>query len=104
MLKWVYLSVMCAIGAVIVVMANLDWFYQPNLRVIRALMFVSMGVFGVVPGAHMLVHVGTKIVLPFSMYMAAMGVCYLAGATLYATRIPERYETQFLHSVSVGVF
>ena len=90
--KVVYASLMCSVAAVVVVFCNLEWFYQQKYRLVRALMFISMGCSGIIPGVHMLLEMGHGAVLiPFMWHMAAMGVAYLAGATLYATRIPERY-------------
>uniref|UniRef100_A0A7N1A124 Uncharacterized protein n=1 Tax=Kalanchoe fedtschenkoi TaxID=63787 RepID=A0A7N1A124_KALFE len=66
---------------------------SPKYRLFRALVFVSMGLFGLVPAAHALAQKwhepGANVTLA---YEAAMALSYLVGTLFYLTRVPERFR------------
>eukprot|EP00762_Andalucia_godoyi_P004760 ANDGO_03613.mRNA.1 Adiponectin receptor protein len=71
-----------------------DTFYSVHFRVGRAALFVLMGASGMVPACHFMFVVGADdmhnfgIALPFVIMMAT----YLAGAIVFASRVPERWK------------
>ena len=56
-------------------------------------MFVSLGCSGIIPCVHIMIAHGITIALKQASmgWIILMGVLYLTGALLYATRIPERF-------------
>jgi len=71
-------------------------FSEPKYRTIRASMFLLFGCSGVVPVIHYIYNhhqsVATIDNLKFGfIYLSLMGFFYIAGAILYAGRIPERF-------------
>jgi adiponectin receptor len=70
----------------------MEHFRAPEWRPIRALMFVSLGVFGTVPIVHGLIVDGyEELEERMSLsWIVAHGILYIFGAFLYAVRWPER--------------
>ena len=64
-----------------------------NFRPVRALMFVSLGLFGVIPACHSLIVSGWQNALvEAAMHRVLIQAgLYILGAGLYAARIPERF-------------
>ncbi|EYU18238.1 hypothetical protein ABFS82_10G111900 [Erythranthe guttata] len=64
-----------------------------KFRSFRALLFVCMGLFGVIPAVHAVVvnwndpHRNVTLA-----YESVMGLSYLVGALFYVTRVPERWR------------
>ncbi|GER51600.1 adiponectin receptor protein [Striga asiatica] len=93
--KWqlIYLGCITAMGACTVIALLSPALSSGKHRTLRALLFVSMGLFGVVPAAHALVinwdHPHRNITLA---YEGAMALSYLLGTTFYVGRFPERWR------------
>lgn len=71
----------------------LTLFTSTKHRIFRTLVFVSMGLFGIVPTVHAVVvnwdEPGANVTLA---YEGCMGLSYLVGALVYVTRVPERFR------------
>lgn len=64
----------------------------------KSVMYGGLGVFAAIPSFHLLYEelFDNSLIGSFSMsnslfYYLLMGICYLGGLTIYATRCPERY-------------
>ncbi|XP_052157696.1 heptahelical transmembrane protein ADIPOR2-like [Oryza glaberrima] len=88
-----YLSAITALGALVVAALLAPARSSPRLRHIRARLFVSMGLSGVVPALHALwLNWGhPECYLALSLELV-MGLLYAAGAGFYVARVPERWR------------
>lgn len=102
-----YLVGVLSLGLMSIWFSMDDRFGTAAYRPIRALAFALFGLFGVVPGLHWLsIHYDefwASLDLKTSFIsLVTMGVLYIVGASLYASRIPERFFPGkcdlFLHS------
>ena len=89
-----YWAMITTIGAGCAIVSINDRFRTPQLRPLRAAMFVAMGLSAVVPVFHGLSLYGlnkmSKLIgLP---WLVTQGVLYIIGAGLYAARVPERFH------------
>jgi len=89
-----YWAMITTIGAGCAVVSTDSRFRTPQLRPLRAGMFVAMGLSAVVPVFHGLQLYGVEkmtqlIGLP---WLLVQGLLYLIGAGLYAARVPERFH------------
>ncbi|KAF7055085.1 hypothetical protein CFC21_062660 [Triticum aestivum] len=90
--RTLYLGSITVFGAAAVAVSLLPVFEAPELRWARAALFVCMGASGLVPIVHkMLVFGARPEAVVTTGYEVAMGVFYLAGVLVYATRVPERW-------------
>ena len=67
-------------------------FGSPGYRLLRFAVFVTFGLYGVVPSVHLFILKGP--VEPYFTYMIGliiMALLYLTGAGIYVLRIPERF-------------
>ncbi|TFK49074.1 HlyIII-domain-containing protein [Heliocybe sulcata] len=92
-LQWLYLSIISisGIGAAWIV---LDPEYsRPTHRGARTRVFIALGVSAVLPVSHaVLSHGPSKLLYEMGFgWLILSGALYIAGALLYANRIPERY-------------
>ncbi|XP_047074788.1 heptahelical transmembrane protein ADIPOR2-like [Lolium rigidum] len=89
----VYLSAITLLGALVVAALLAPARSSPRLRHIRAGLFVSMGLSGVVPAMHALWlnwgHPECYFALSLEL---AMGLVYATGAGFYVARVPERWR------------
>uniref|UniRef100_A0A0E0LE49 Uncharacterized protein n=1 Tax=Oryza punctata TaxID=4537 RepID=A0A0E0LE49_ORYPU len=88
-----YLSAITALGLLVVAALLAPARSSPRLRHIRAGLFVSMGLSGVVPALHALwLNWGhPECYLALSLELV-MGLVYAAGAGFYVARVPERWR------------
>uniref|UniRef100_A0ACD5ZGS2 Uncharacterized protein n=1 Tax=Avena sativa TaxID=4498 RepID=A0ACD5ZGS2_AVESA len=88
-----YLSAITLLGALVVAALLAPARSSPRLRHIRAGLFVSMGLSGVVPAMHALwLNWGhPECYLALSLELA-MGLVYATGAGFYVARVPERWR------------
>jgi adiponectin receptor len=87
-LKWVYItgiSVGCLVTFYITVHPN---YVGSRFRVLRTVLFISLGLCGAVPFLHKAL-LGDFNPVTFA-YMMLMGGLYIGGAVIYVTQIPER--------------
>ncbi|CAK7563673.1 MAG: hypothetical protein SEPTF4163_001547 [Sporothrix epigloea] len=101
--RWltVYLYLIVLLGLACLTVSWLEHFRTPAWRPYRALLFVALGVSGVVPIAHslLLLEQGDTLGARYLQLNARMGLdwvllqglLYVAGAFLYAARWPERW-------------
>ncbi|XP_051142909.1 heptahelical transmembrane protein 1 [Andrographis paniculata] len=88
-----YLSGITVMGACTIVTLLSPALSSGKFRSFRALLFVSMGLFGLVPAVHALVlnwhdpHRNATLA-----YEAGMALSYLVGTLFYVTRVPERWR------------
>uniref|UniRef100_A0A0N5A401 Adiponectin receptor protein n=1 Tax=Parastrongyloides trichosuri TaxID=131310 RepID=A0A0N5A401_PARTI len=88
-----YISMVVVLGVCAVLVSLWDKFSEPKYRPYRALVFVLMGMSGVLPTMHFIMTDGiSKMIDENGFYsLVIMALLYLFGATLYATRTPERF-------------
>lgn len=90
--RWVYTSGIVLLGAATLALSLLNRFQTIKWRATRATCFSLLGVVGVVPWAHVLIaHPYNEVVWTVMVLDIMMGLSYLSGALLYATRMPERF-------------
>lgn len=91
--KVIYLSVVCVLGILSIIVSLWDKFSEPNLRPLRAGVFMSFGLSGIIPAIHYGLMEGwfSKISQASLGWLVLMGLLYILGAMFYAMRVPERW-------------
>ncbi|XP_034127184.1 adiponectin receptor protein isoform X2 [Drosophila guanche] len=91
--KVIYLSVVSVLGVLSIVVSLWDKFSEPALRPLRAGVFMSFGLSGVIPAIHYSVMEGwfSQMSRASLGWLILMGLLYIIGALLYALRVPERW-------------
>lgn len=91
--KVIYLTVVSILGLASIITSLWDKFSQPNLRPVRAGVFMAFGLSGVVPAVHYIIMEGllSKISQHSIGWLVLMGILYILGAIIYALRVPERW-------------
>ncbi|KAH8383561.1 hypothetical protein KR009_009314 [Drosophila setifemur] len=91
--KVIYLSVVCVLGVLSIVVSLWDKFSEPALRPLRAGVFMSFGLSGVIPAIHYSIMEGwfSQMSRASLGWLILMGLLYITGALLYALRVPERW-------------
>ncbi|KAH8876342.1 Adiponectin receptor protein [Schistosoma japonicum] len=90
--KLVYITAVLILGAFCTFVCTQDYFLSPTYRAARALLFIALGLSGVVPCVHYILIEGFWEGVSYSAlgWLVLMAVLYISGATIYALRIPER--------------
>jgi adiponectin receptor len=102
--RWFYLGGITLFGALTLMLSLLNRFQTIQWRTTRAVCFSILGLFGVVPWAHVMwTQAYRNAVINRVMKLdVVMGACYLTGAAIYANRVPEKWFPGrfdlFLHS------
>ncbi|KAJ0973671.1 hypothetical protein J5N97_015636 [Dioscorea zingiberensis] len=87
-----YMSFITIFGVATVIVSLLPVFQTAQFRNVRAALFFSMGVSGVVPIMHKLIVFGDRPEAVLSVwYELLMGMFYGLGVIVYAARVPERW-------------
>ncbi|VDO21156.1 unnamed protein product [Brugia timori] len=88
----VYLTMISVLGIAAVIVSLWDKFAHPHYRPLRAVIFIAMGLSSVVPALDILINDGISYLLNEAslFWFILMGILYIAGAVLYATRTPEK--------------
>ncbi|EMC92723.1 hypothetical protein BAUCODRAFT_37623 [Baudoinia panamericana UAMH 10762] len=89
-----YWAMITSIGVGTLAVVTLPRFRSPELRPVRAAMFVAMGLSAVFPVIHGAWRYGAAQMerqMGLS-WVISQGVLYIAGAVIYAARIPERFK------------
>lgn len=90
-----YLILVSVLGILTVIVSLWEKFSEPSYRPVRASVFMSFGLSGIIPGMHWVLtqdELDLKSSLKYSFgCLILMGVLYITGALLYALRIPERF-------------
>ncbi|KAM7538432.1 hypothetical protein Aperf_G00000068986 [Anoplocephala perfoliata] len=89
--KIIYLSGITILGVVCMVISLQDRFCTPKYRSVRAALFISLGLSAVVPFVHYMLLEGFWDTISSSAvgWLVLMAFLYIAGALVYALRIPE---------------
>jgi len=93
--KILYTILVIILSSITVVFSLNEKFNQPHFKPLRALVFFSFAISGVLPFLHWLTVQDWFSVsnLRFSLIcLMSMAVLYILGAVLYAMRIPERWK------------
>lgn len=91
-----YLTLCVAISLLSIILSMSERFAHPSYRRMRALIFTSFGLYGVLPYIHWIFlesetfTVSTKL-SQSNLCITTICLLYLIGSGLYATQIPERY-------------
>ncbi|KAF8565999.1 hypothetical protein P879_06835 [Paragonimus westermani] len=90
--KVFYMTLIVVLGSGVIGVSMCDTFAKPAYRSLRALMFIALGLSGVIPCVHTIVIAGFwECVENNSLgWLFLMAVLYISGASIYAARIPER--------------
>lgn len=109
-LKWVYLIVISVLSVIAIAVSLFEKFGTPQFRPLRAAVFLTSGLSGVIPGIHWFFTLEPEIMYSFYC-LVSQGALYVIGALLYAMRIPERFfpgkcdfyfqSHQFFHTLVV---
>ncbi|KAK6248340.1 hypothetical protein QUC31_019905 [Theobroma cacao] len=90
---FVYLGGITALGLFTIVTLLSPSLSTSKFRAFRALLFSSMGLFGIVPGIHAAIVNWSNPRRSITLaYEAAMAIFYLTGTMFYVSRIPERLK------------
>ncbi|XP_078154707.1 heptahelical transmembrane protein 4-like [Carex rostrata] len=87
-----YITSITVFGVAAVLVSLLPAFEKPELRWVRAGLFASMGLSGLVPIVHKTILYADKPeALITTCYEMVMGLFYASGVVVYTTRAPERW-------------
>ncbi|VDM41499.1 unnamed protein product, partial [Toxocara canis] len=88
----IHMSMICILGIAAVTVSLWDKFAAPQFRPVRAFVFVAMGLSSIVPALHFFITDGIRVLLDEASFhwLLLMGILYLTGAAVYASRTPER--------------
>jgi len=88
----VYMGVIILLSVLTIILTLADRFATPVFRPLRAILFVTLGCFGLLPMTHFSIAWGWKNALRELqiVYMGSGGASYIFGAFLYGIRVPER--------------
>ncbi|XP_023329414.1 adiponectin receptor protein [Eurytemora carolleeae] len=91
--KVVYLTVISVLGIGAITVTMMDRFNTSDYRPLRAVLFVCLGGFGLVPTVHLFIQNGWSgaLVSGGIPWLLLMAFLYITGALLYGARIPERF-------------
>ncbi|XP_018809021.1 heptahelical transmembrane protein 1-like [Juglans regia] len=91
--QFVYLGGITAMGMFTIATLLSPTLSSGKCRAFRALLFSSMGLFGIIPAIHAVVVNWRNPQRNATLaYESAMAVSYLTGALFYVSRIPERWK------------
>lgn len=95
-IRIVYTCLMLFFGALCIAVSLIKKFASPTYRPIRAVVFLALGLYGIVPVVHaIVVHGGLVTSSEYSSAgtgpLMLMGMVYILGLGLYTFRIPERF-------------
>lgn len=89
--KIVYMVTISVLGVTAIVLSQWERFAKPEYRTMRAGVFLSLGLSGVIPMLHTIIKNGTKVSFGEGQihWLILMALLYIFGAVFYATRFPE---------------
>lgn len=90
--KIAYIILIFILGTACIIVSMWDKFAEPKFRPVRAGMFIGLGLSGVIPAVHYIVTDGFYDAINVAAlgWLLLMAFLYIAGAVIYAVRIPER--------------
>ncbi|KAB7500246.1 Adiponectin receptor protein [Armadillidium nasatum] len=91
--KLIYLTAVVVLGSTTIIVSLWDKFSTPKYRPLRAVVFLTFGMSGIIPALHYTLVEGMNLAITKASlgWLILMGVLYVMGALLYAVRIPERW-------------
>jgi len=91
--KIIYIGMIGVLGLAAFVVSLWDKFSEPSYRHWRAIVFISMGLSSIAPTLHLAITDGIMWMFKRASFhwLILMGILYIAGAVIYALRIPERF-------------
>lgn len=91
--QWIYLSTISIMGMITVGVLFAPSLQSGKYRAFRALLFMSMGVSGLIPAIHGVMANWNEPLCPVTVANeAVMAGCYAMGTMIYVIRIPERWK------------
>ncbi|KAK6945159.1 AdipoR/hemolysin-III-related [Dillenia turbinata] len=89
----IYLTGITAIGIFTIVTLLSPVLSSGKFRTFRALLFLAMGLFGLIPAIHAIVANWHEPRCPITLaYESAMALGYIMGTMFYVSRIPEKFK------------
>ncbi|KAG8471750.1 hypothetical protein CXB51_036214 [Gossypium anomalum] len=90
---FIYLGGITVLGLFTIVTLLSPALSTNKFRAFRAMLFSSMGLFGIIPGVHaMIVNWSNPRRNITLAYESAMAIFYLTGTLFYVSRVPERFK------------
>jgi len=91
--RLIYMIIISVLGITTIIITMMDRFSTAEYRPVRALLFVSLGLFGVIPACQIMIVSGWhSALIEAAMHRVFIQAgLYILGAALYACRIPERF-------------
>nr|XP_043621383.1 heptahelical transmembrane protein 1-like [Erigeron canadensis] len=91
--QYVYLGIISVLGAFAIVVLLSPTRARGKYRFMRTLIFVTMGLFGVIPAIHATIMNWNVPQRNTALgFESAMGFSYLVGAMFYVSRVPEKLK------------
>lgn len=91
--QWIYLSTISSMGIITVGVLFAPALQDSKYRTFRALLFLSMGVSGLIPAIHGLMSNWNEPLRPILVLQEiGMAGCYCVGTMIYVVRVPERWK------------
>ncbi|XP_076926350.1 heptahelical transmembrane protein 1-like [Bidens hawaiensis] len=91
--QYVYLTIITILGVFAIMVLLSPTRMKGKFRFMRTLIFVSMGLFGVIPSIHAtIVNWNVPQRNTTLGFESAMGFSYLVGAMFYVSRVPEKWK------------
>lgn len=91
--QWIYLSTISSMGIITVGVLFAPALQDSKYRTFRALLFMSMGVSGLIPAIHGLMSNWNEPLRPILVLQEiGMAGCYCVGTMIYVVRVPERWK------------
>nr|XP_045592482.1 adiponectin receptor protein-like isoform X2 [Procambarus clarkii] len=91
--KLIYLTAVVLLGITTIVVSLWEKFSTPTFRPLRAAVFLTFGLSGIIPAVHYTLIEGFDYAITRASmgWLILMGALYVIGALLYAVRVPERF-------------
>ncbi|KAK8754000.1 hypothetical protein OTU49_007136, partial [Cherax quadricarinatus] len=91
--KLIYLTAVVLLGITTIVVSLWEKFSTPTFRPLRAAVFLTFGLSGIIPAVHYTLVEGFDYAITRASlgWLILMGALYVIGALLYAVRVPERF-------------
>ncbi|XP_010535854.1 PREDICTED: heptahelical transmembrane protein 1 [Tarenaya hassleriana] len=90
---FIYLGVITAFGVFAIFTLFTPSLSSPKYRAFRAILFVSMGLFGIIPAVHAAMVNWSNPKRNITLgYEVSMAVFYLVGTGFYVSRVPEKWK------------
>ena len=91
--QWIYLGMISTMGVITVGVLFAPSLQSGKYRPFRAMLFMSMGMSGIIPAMHGIVTNWNEPQCQVTIaYEGVMASCYAIGAIIYVVRIPERWR------------